>query len=402
MSTSEATATASVQLRMVPISAIVPIEGWNPRMAFDDAELKALSASILDRGCLVPVIVQATGDGTYRLVDGEKRYKAAAIAALMELPAIVRAADAGEGTAELEAELLVDAVVANQLRSQLTPIEEALACRRLKSEHGLTLKGIAQRLQMTQARVRERLAILELPDALWPRIASGEIPANAISALVALGKIHAGLPQVAATLVLDRADVYDSDPWTWRDVAGDALSVVTSGLHDETVDAPAGVFVSTSSYPLSAFALDDKQQSAAVKLAELRGSSVDELVLRFDRDAIEQARKLKAAHTPEHGWVTLIVGQDVADQLAGGAVIAALKHARPDAKLAREAARSTAAAQGSNSDSDSDSAGATAAPTEEQQREAARAERAAAAVPVSSARSSTSSSAWRSSTRSAA
>ena len=81
MSTSEATAAASVQLRMVPISAIAPIEGWNPRMAFDDAELQALAASILERGCLVPVLVQATGDGTYRLVDGEKRYKAAVRAA---------------------------------------------------------------------------------------------------------------------------------------------------------------------------------------------------------------------------------------------------------------------------------------------------------------------------------
>jgi hypothetical protein len=76
MSTSQTTAAAAVQLRSVPVSAIVPIEGWNPRMAFDDAELRALSASMLERGCLVPLLLQATADGTYRLVDGEKRYKA--------------------------------------------------------------------------------------------------------------------------------------------------------------------------------------------------------------------------------------------------------------------------------------------------------------------------------------
>ena len=157
-------------------------------MSFDDAELRALSASMLERGCLVPVIVQATGDGDYRLVDGEKRYKAAVLAALMELPAIVRPVDAGDDTAELEAELLVDAVVANQLRSQLTLVEEALACRRLKAEHGLTIKGIAQKLQMTQARVRERLAILELPEALWPRIAAGEIPVGAIARAAGAGE----------------------------------------------------------------------------------------------------------------------------------------------------------------------------------------------------------------------
>jgi hypothetical protein len=156
----------------------------------------------------------------------------------MQLPAIVRAVDAGDEAGELEAELLVDAVVANQLRSQLTPIDEALACRRLKSDHGLTLKGIAQRLQMTQARVRDRLQILELPDALWPRICSGEIPVNAITALVGLAKIHAGLPELAVTIVLDRGDVYDSDPYTWRDVTEDGLRVVSSALHDRPSTRP--------------------------------------------------------------------------------------------------------------------------------------------------------------------
>ena len=59
---------------------------------------------------------------------------------------------------------------------------------------------------------------------------------------------------------------------------------------------------------------------------------------------VEQARKLNAAHTPDHGWVTLIVGQDVADTLAADTVTAALKHARAEAKRARDAARTAAAA----------------------------------------------------------
>jgi ParB/RepB/Spo0J family partition protein len=271
-----------VQLRTVPISAIVPIDGWNSRRAFDDAELQALSASLLERGCLVPVLVQADGDGSYRLVDGEKRYKAAVLASLMELPAVVRPAGAGEDSAAVEGQLLVDAVVANQLRSQLSPVEEAMARRRLKRQHGLTLKGIAQKLQMTQAKVRERMALLELPEVLWPRIASGEIPASAIAGLVGVEKIHAGLAEVAVTLVLDRSEEYDADPWRWRDVASDALAVVAGGLHDETVEPPAGVFVSSRRYPLSAFVLGDKDQAAAATLAGLRGTSVDALQLTFD------------------------------------------------------------------------------------------------------------------------
>ncbi len=373
MNTSPATASPSVQLRTVPISAIVPIDGWNPRTAFDDAELRALSASLLERGCLVPVLVQAGGDGSYRLVDGEKRYKAAVLASLMELPAVVRPAQASEDSTGVEAELLVDAVVANQLRSQLSPVEEALACRRLKREHGLTLKGIAQKLQMTQAKVRERMVLLELPETLWPRIAAGEIPASAIAGLVGVEKIHPGLAEVAVTLVLDRGEEYDADPWRWRDVASDALAVVAGGLHDETVEAPAGVFVSSQRYPLGAFALDDKHQAAAEKLAELRGTSVGALELTFGRAAVEQARTLKAAYTPEHGWVTLVVGQDVADTIAGDQITAALKAARADAKRAREAAKTTGKDAAPTADEASDTA-----VDEAVRKEQARAERAAA------------------------
>ena len=374
------TAPVAPQLRTVPLSAIVALDGWNPRMSFDDADLQALSVSMVDRGCLVPVILQATGDGAYRLVDGEKRYKAAVLGAMMELPAIVRPVDAGDDTVELEGELLIDAFVANQHRSPLSLVEQALACRRLKVDHGLTIKGIAQKLQLKQARVKERLALLGLPEALWPRIATGEIPAGAIASLLTLAKIHPGLAEVAVTLVLDRSDVYDAEPWTWRDVAEDPLKVVAGGLHDETVEAPAGVFVSTSSYPLSAFTLDEKGQAAAAKFAELRGTTADALEIRFDRDMVEQARKLNAAYTPEHGWVTLIVGQDVADQLAADTLTAALKRARADAKHTRDGACSVPAATGSSSHSDDAGADAddSAAPTAQQQREAARAERAAA------------------------
>jgi hypothetical protein len=69
VSTTDAAAASTVELRIIPVSAIVPIEGWNPRQAFDDAELRALSASMIERGCLVPVRVQATGVGDHRLVD---------------------------------------------------------------------------------------------------------------------------------------------------------------------------------------------------------------------------------------------------------------------------------------------------------------------------------------------
>jgi hypothetical protein len=213
---------------------------------------------------------------------------------------------------------------------------------------------------------------------LWPRIGSGEIAVGAVGGLVGLAKIHPGLAEVAVTLVLDREDVYDRDPWRWHDVATDALGMVASGLHDATVDAPAGVFVSSQRYALSTFALDDKQRAAAAKLAELRGTTVDALEVRFDHEAIEQARKLNAAYTPEHGWVTLIIGQDVAETIAADQVTAALKAARADAKRAREAARQTSA--DATDDAGIEARGPSEVVDEEMQREQASAERAAAAA----------------------
>jgi hypothetical protein len=179
--------------------------------------------------------------------------------------------------------------------------------------------------------------------------------------------------------VLDCEGVYDADPWRWQDVASDALAVVAGGLNDETVDPPDGIFVSTQRYPLSAFGLGDKHLAAAAKLAELRATTVDELELRFDRDAIERARSLNAAHAPEHGWVTLIIGQDVADTIAADQVNVALKAARADAKRARDTARQDAASD--TGEDDTSPTGAAAEPVDEAaQKEQARAERAAAAA----------------------
>ena len=203
--------------------------------------------------------------------------------------------------AELEGELLVDAVVANQLRSQLTPVEEALACRRLKTEYGLTLKGIAQRLQMTQARVRDRLQILQLPEALWPRVSAGEIPVGAIAALVALAKIAPGLAEAAVTLVarprrrLRRRAVH---------VARRRRGCAERGRRRPARrdDPRAGRRVRLQS-PLPAQRVRAGRQDpgAAGKLAELLGKPVDALELHFDHATVEQARALKAAHTPRTG-----------------------------------------------------------------------------------------------------
>jgi ParB family chromosome partitioning protein len=130
MSTTHLTAAPTGQLQTIALSQLVAIDGWNPRQAIDDVELQALAASMRERGCLQPIRVQPIDDGRYRVIAGERRYKAAVLAQLTELPAIVRVADAEETPEVRDAELLVDALVENQLRAPLSPLEEALACRR--------------------------------------------------------------------------------------------------------------------------------------------------------------------------------------------------------------------------------------------------------------------------------
>jgi len=129
----------------------------------------------------------------------------------------------------------------------------------------------------------------------------------------------------------------------------------------------------------------------------LKGTNVDALQLTFDRAAIEQARKLKAAHMPEHGWVTIVVGQDVADTIAADHVTAALKSARADAKRARDAANTPTRPRPPHRRT---AKGALTAPP---MRRRASSRRARSARPprlsASAPRSSTSNSASRSSTR---
>lgn len=131
----------------------------------------------------------------------------------MELSAIIR--PAGTGDDEEQSELLVEALLENDLRQDLDPLARARGYQRL-IDTGLTVKGVAERLQTTQARVREHLRILKLPEELQGKFASGEIPVRAVKALGQLASIHPGLAIAAAQQVLAPNDAYE--PYAWADV----------------------------------------------------------------------------------------------------------------------------------------------------------------------------------------
>jgi ParB/RepB/Spo0J family partition protein len=316
MANSQTAAVARPSVNTVPLARIVIEEGFNPRTEIDLGGQRRLEHSIEQRGILQPVLVDPREDGDYVLVDGHRRIQAAAKLGLLEIPISIR-------SSQDEGDNLIDAVVANQLHAHLNPLEEALACRRLLDTR-LNRKEVAAKLEMTQATVKERLAILELPEELWPKVASGHIPLLAVKALVQTAKIHPDLARAAAAAVLDATE--DDEPYTWAEVADSPLAVAVNHI-----DAlPAGVFRGGSAYPLESFSIGEKAAADLAAYTELTGGTLT--TVRFDHDDLEVAHLLGAAH--DYGWGWLIVGQDVGDRLVEDNLAKALKQER--ARLRRE------------------------------------------------------------------
>lgn len=294
-------------------------EGFNPRTEIDPAEQRKLEHSIAQRGILQPVLVECRENGDYILVAGERRLLAAAKVGLMEVPVSIRAS-------REDSDNLVDAVLENQLHAALNPLEEALACRRLLDTR-LSRREVADKLEMTQATVRERLAILQLPDDLWPKLANGEIPLAAVKALRKLSSIHPDLARNTVSAILDAPK--DFEPYTWAEVSGAPLEVAV----DSSETLPAGVFRVGSPYPLEQFTVSEKAAADLAAYLELTGAELT--TMRFDNADLEQAQLLGAAHQFATGW--LIVGQDVGDRLLEDATAKALKHERARQRHERKA-----------------------------------------------------------------
>ncbi|HEV3072134.1 MAG TPA: ParB/RepB/Spo0J family partition protein [Solirubrobacteraceae bacterium] len=343
-----------VELREIPLSRIVVPEGFNPRgEVVHDAELEAMAETMRQRGCLQPVRVRVSETGTdeYLLIAGERRYHAAAIAALTQLPAVVLPAGAGDEAEHLD--LLTDAMIENEVRCELNPLQRALGFRAM-IEHGLNVRGVAERMggkakrSSREKRIREHLTILTLPEKVRTLVAAGEVPMLAVKALAELAAIHEELPAYAIAAVLDTDNEY-SEPYTWPEVTESALKVALS--HCEVL--PAGLFLSSQGYPLDTFELGEKAKKDLAAYEKLVGRTI--VAMRFSFEHIEQARLLGAAH--QAGYGTLIVGEDVATSLAEDYIADVLKEARAQARCQREAEKERQAAGGSDAEGTSGDAG---------------------------------------------
>jgi ParB/RepB/Spo0J family partition protein len=370
------TGTGRVDLREIPLSRIVVPDGFNPRgEVTHDAELEAMAETMRQRGCLQPIRVRANGAGEYELIAGERRYHAAALAALTQLPAVVLPAGAGDEGEHLD--LLTDAMIENEVRCNLNPLQRAMGFQAM-IEHGLSVRGVAERLgaktkrSSREKRIKEHLAILALPEKVRKLVALEEVPMLAVKALAQLAAIHEELPGYAVSAVLD-VDKESGEPYTWPEVVNNTLSIALA--HCEVL--PAGLFVSSQGYPLDTFELGEKAKKDLAAYEKLTGRAIGEVWFSFEH--IEQARLLGAAH--QFGYGTLIAGQDVATRLAEDCIAGELKEARAQERRQREAEKERAAdgsdPNATNDDSEGPQGTGQAATGEnpDAQREAERKER---------------------------
>lgn len=162
--------------RSVPIERIRP-GGFQPRRRFDDSEMDALVASVRDKGVLQPILVrQISGSDDYELVAGERRWRAAQVAQLHEIPVVIKELS--------DQDALEIALIENLQRESLTPVEEAEAFQRLIDEFSHTQDALSKVLGRSRSHVANTLRLLGLPEQVKEMIDAGTLTAGHARALI--------------------------------------------------------------------------------------------------------------------------------------------------------------------------------------------------------------------------
>jgi ParB family chromosome partitioning protein len=165
----------------IPVEAVAP-NPRQPRTTFEDDALEALAMSIREVGVLQPIVVRKAGNG-FELIAGERRLRAAKLAGLATVPAVIRESD--------DAESLREALIENIHREDLNPIELAEAFRELLEELGLKQETLAERLGMSRSHIANTIRLLQLPAEVQQLLGEGRIQAGHGRALLSLGDAEA-------------------------------------------------------------------------------------------------------------------------------------------------------------------------------------------------------------------
>ncbi len=168
----------SAGLANIPIEQISP-NPYQPRRTFNDASIEDLARSVREHGIIQPLVVTRTGDNKYRLIAGERRFRAAQKAGLSLVPVVVKETLTDSDTLQI-------ALIEIIQREDLNPIEEAYAYHQLHEEFGLTQEEISKRVGKERPTVANFLRLLKLPDSVKKLLASGQLSMGHARAILAV------------------------------------------------------------------------------------------------------------------------------------------------------------------------------------------------------------------------
>jgi len=188
----EGTATATEDASEIPIDLIDP-SSLQPRTIFDEAKLAELAQSITANGVVQPLLLRRKGP-RYELIAGERRWRAAQLAGLSKVPAVIRSVS--------DDKVLELALIENIQREDLNPIEEARAYKKLIDSVGLTQETVAERVGRDRSYVTNYLRLLKLPNDLQDLLQRGKLSTGHARAL--LGSEHVEVQRRLARKVIDQ------------------------------------------------------------------------------------------------------------------------------------------------------------------------------------------------------
>ncbi len=218
--------------RDIPVSHLVVSQN-NPRKQFDEQELARLAHAMSTRGFDHPILVKPTDqEDYYEIIDGERRWRAAQLAAVETIPALVKT------RATVPGDDLLDAMLANGLGISLDVLEEALGYPDAHQRARLHPQGPRRGVPDSPG-ARARATADPRPAREGPPPGRRrDRPADGLKALASLAKAHVGLPEVAVKRVLDGPVQEWDEPRTWEDLVADPISVVIGDYQEQLADLP--------------------------------------------------------------------------------------------------------------------------------------------------------------------
>lgn len=194
-------ATQQAGVSKLAIDKIVP-NPFQPRQDFDPQELQELATSVREKGVIQPILVRPRTDGQYEVVAGERRWRASKLAGLGQVPVVIRDLD--------DTESLEIAIIENVQRSDLNPVEEAMAYQQLISEFNLTQEDVATKVGKNRSSITNTLRLLKLPQSIINKVKDNRLSEGHARALLTIDDIDM-MERLSEKIVRDQLSVRETE-----------------------------------------------------------------------------------------------------------------------------------------------------------------------------------------------